>query len=198
MESMGLIFFHWFKKQVMFESTILYVYTDWLQKINTNITFFQCMKSASIHKILYQMSYGFSTRVSSYGCYDVNGYKFRSEKYESEEHRPEQEANLNGQVLYDVSCGPRSHGRLAIGHGAIRAADVRAAGRNRNMTRQPSNTVSVQGKARENTNLSHENTRLCHENSEKDRAVEVMKVTAELCMVCIFKSLSTLLQVIYC
>ena len=91
-----------------------------------------------------------------------------------------------------------SHGRLAIGHGAIRAADVRAAGRNRNKTRQPSNTVSVQGMARENTNLRHENTRLCHENSEKDRAVEVMKVTAELCMVCIFKSLSTLLQVIYC
>ena len=100
---------------------------------------------------------------------------------------------MNGQVLYDVSCGPRSHGRLAIGHGAIRAA-----GRNRNKTRQPSNTVSVQGMARENTNLRHENTRLCHENSEKDRAVEVMKVTAELCMVCIFKSLSTLLQVIYC
>ena len=41
------------------------------------------MKSASIHKILYQMSYGFCTRVSCYGCYDVNGYRFRSEKYES-------------------------------------------------------------------------------------------------------------------
>jgi len=41
------------------------------------------MKSASIHKVLYQVSYGFCTRVSCYGCYDVNGYRFRSEKYES-------------------------------------------------------------------------------------------------------------------
>jgi hypothetical protein len=33
-------------------------------------------------KSLRQISYGFSTRVSSYGCYDINGYRFRSEKYE--------------------------------------------------------------------------------------------------------------------
>ena len=45
--------------------------------------FFQCMKSASIHNVLCQMSYGFRTQVSSFGCYDVNGYRFRSEKYES-------------------------------------------------------------------------------------------------------------------
>jgi len=28
------------------------------------------------------MSYGFRATVSTYGCYDVNGYRFRSEKYE--------------------------------------------------------------------------------------------------------------------
>lgn len=32
--------------------------------------------------MLRQISYGFRKRVSSYGCYDVNGYRFRSEKYE--------------------------------------------------------------------------------------------------------------------
>ena len=40
------------------------------------------MKSPSIHNALRQMSYGFRTRVATYGCYDVNGYRFRSEKYE--------------------------------------------------------------------------------------------------------------------
>jgi hypothetical protein len=29
------------------------------------------------------MSYGYCPRVRSYGCYDVNGYRFRSNKYES-------------------------------------------------------------------------------------------------------------------
>jgi hypothetical protein len=29
------------------------------------------------------MSYGYCPRVRSYGCYDVNGYRFRSKKYES-------------------------------------------------------------------------------------------------------------------
>ncbi|RLN11961.1 hypothetical protein C2845_PM09G07510 [Panicum miliaceum] len=37
--------------------------------------------------------------------------------------------HLNEQVLYDVSCEPRTHGRLAIANGAVRAADVRAAAR---------------------------------------------------------------------
>jgi hypothetical protein len=43
---------------------------------------FQCKKSVSIHNVLSQLSYGFCTQVTSYGCYDVNGYRFRSEKYE--------------------------------------------------------------------------------------------------------------------
>jgi len=45
--------------------------------------FFQCLKTASIHNALFQMSYGYCPRVRSYGCYDVNGYRFRSKKYES-------------------------------------------------------------------------------------------------------------------
>jgi hypothetical protein len=40
------------------------------------------MKSVSIHNVLCQLSYGFYTQVTSYGCYDVNGYRFRSENYE--------------------------------------------------------------------------------------------------------------------
>ncbi|CAN6219500.1 unnamed protein product [Urochloa humidicola] len=43
----------------------------------------QCMQSPTIHSALRQMSYGFCTRVHCYGCYDVNGYRFRSELYES-------------------------------------------------------------------------------------------------------------------
>ena len=42
----------------------------------------QCKVNASIHKALRQISYGFSSRVSTYGCYDINGYRFRSETYE--------------------------------------------------------------------------------------------------------------------
>jgi len=40
------------------------------------------MQSSIVHKALCQMSYGFYTRVHCYGCYDVNGYRFRSEQYE--------------------------------------------------------------------------------------------------------------------
>ena len=42
----------------------------------------QCMKISSIGNALRQISYGFSKRVTTYGCYDMNGYRFRSEKYE--------------------------------------------------------------------------------------------------------------------
>ena len=42
-----------------------------------------CAIRSGVHNVLRQISYGFRKRVSSYGCYDVNGYRFRSEKYES-------------------------------------------------------------------------------------------------------------------
>ncbi|XP_066335261.1 uncharacterized protein [Miscanthus floridulus] len=48
---------------------------DWFKNI--------CAIRSSVHNVLRQISYGFRKRVSSYGCYDVNGYRFRSEKYES-------------------------------------------------------------------------------------------------------------------
>ncbi|XP_040380983.1 uncharacterized protein LOC102709376 isoform X2 [Oryza brachyantha] len=44
--------------------------------------FKECMVTSSIDIALHQISYGFRQRVSSYGCYDVNGYRFRSEEYE--------------------------------------------------------------------------------------------------------------------
>ena len=55
-----------------------------LNLTQTNISNYilQCTKSSSIHSALREMSYGFRTRVKTYGIYDVNGYRFRSEKYE--------------------------------------------------------------------------------------------------------------------
>ncbi|XP_066374367.1 uncharacterized protein [Miscanthus floridulus] len=41
-----------------------------------------CKVNASIHKALRQLSYGFTRRVSTYGCYDIDGYRFRSQAYE--------------------------------------------------------------------------------------------------------------------
>lgn len=40
------------------------------------------MGPSNVDSALCQMSYGFRRRVTSYGCYDINGYRFRSEKYE--------------------------------------------------------------------------------------------------------------------
>ena len=40
------------------------------------------MQTAGIDTALCQLSYGFRRRVSSYGCYDMNGYRFRSKEHE--------------------------------------------------------------------------------------------------------------------
>ena len=40
------------------------------------------MQITGIDIALCQLSYGFRRRVSSYGCYDVNGYRFRSKEHE--------------------------------------------------------------------------------------------------------------------
>jgi hypothetical protein len=42
----------------------------------------QCQKTSSINNALRQISHGFRKRVKIYGVHDVNGYRFRSEKYE--------------------------------------------------------------------------------------------------------------------
>ncbi|CAN6252689.1 unnamed protein product [Urochloa humidicola] len=89
-----------------------------------------------------------------------------------------QEEHLNEQVLYDVSAGSRNHGRLAIGNGAVRVADVRAAAKERNV--RPSNPVSMQSMAREMARLRTTNARLQQENHEKDNALQHYKVATEL------------------
>jgi hypothetical protein len=47
---------------------------------------------------------------------------------------PEHEQELNAKVLYNVSSGMSTHGRFAIGNGAVRAADVRTAGKEKNVS----------------------------------------------------------------
>ena len=42
----------------------------------------QCSKDASIHKEIRRLSRGCGFKVKSYDVYEVNGYRFRSEKYE--------------------------------------------------------------------------------------------------------------------
>ena len=42
----------------------------------------QCFKVSSIDNALRQISFGFRKMVTSYGAYDVNGYRYRSEEYE--------------------------------------------------------------------------------------------------------------------
>ena len=47
---------------------------------------------------------------------------------------PQHEQELNAKVLYDVSGGLSTHGRFAIGYGAVRAAEVRAAAKENNVS----------------------------------------------------------------
>ncbi|KAF8659568.1 hypothetical protein HU200_058320 [Digitaria exilis] len=78
-----------------------------------------------------------------------------------------------------MSSGPRTHGRLAIAHGVVRAADVRAAGRERNV--RPSNPS--QNMAREMANLRRVNARLQQDIRDKDKALQQYEVTIELTLV---------------
>ncbi|CAO2190482.1 unnamed protein product [Urochloa humidicola] len=78
------------------------------------------------------------------------------------EHQHQQEQNLNEQVLYDVSEDSRTHGRFAIAHGAVRAADVKAAANGR--CGQLSSSMSKQSMARQMAQLRRENARLQQEN----------------------------------
>jgi hypothetical protein len=40
------------------------------------------MQTPGIDAVLCQISYGFRKRIATYGCYDVNGYRFRSKEHE--------------------------------------------------------------------------------------------------------------------
>ena len=42
----------------------------------------QCLQNPTIDSALRELSFGFRRMVTSYGVYDVNGYRFRSEEYE--------------------------------------------------------------------------------------------------------------------
>jgi len=110
-----------------------------------------------------------------------------------EEHVHEQP--LNEQVLYDVSSDSRTHGRFAIANGAVRAADVRAAARERGL--RPSNPVSLQSMAREMARLRRANARLQQANHEKDNALQHYKVTTELTLVHIYEALFSFLLLIF-
>ncbi|OQU87689.1 hypothetical protein SORBI_3003G319050 [Sorghum bicolor] len=87
---------------------------------------------------------------------------------------PEHEKELNAKVLYDVSGGLSTHGRFAIGFGAVRAADVRAAAKENNVSQ--SNTISVRMLAKENAELRRENAKL---HKEKDDAMQQGKVAID-------------------
>ena len=91
---------------------------------------------------------------------------------------PEHEQELNAKVLYDVSGGLSTHGRFAIGYGAVRAADVRAAAKENNVSQ--SNSVSMKELAQQNAELRRENARL---HKEKDSAMQQGKVAIDLTMV---------------
>ena len=91
---------------------------------------------------------------------------------------PEHEQELNAKVLYDVSGGLSTHGRFAIGYGVVRAADVRAAAKENNVSQ--SNSVSMKELAQQNAELRRENARL---HKEKDSAMQQGKVAIDLTMV---------------
>ncbi|CAN6165175.1 unnamed protein product [Urochloa humidicola] len=94
------------------------------------------------------------------------------------EGEAEEEQHLNARVLYEVSNGPRSHGRLAIANGAVKVAAIRAAAKERSVN--PSNPVSLQNMAREMARLRRVNAQLQQDNHDKDNALQEYKVVTEL------------------
>lgn len=93
-------------------------------------------------------------------------------------HEIEQQQYLNEKALYDVSGGaPRKHGHLAIANGAVKSADVRAAGRERSV--RPSNTATMRMSC-EMEELRHENGRLQRENRDKDNALQQSNILVGL------------------
>jgi hypothetical protein len=73
-----------------------------------------------------------------------------------------------------------SHGRFAIGYGAVRAADIRAVAKENNVSLR-SKPVSMQTLARQNAELQRENARL---QKKYDSAAQQGKVAIDLTMVC--------------
>ena len=97
----------------------------------------------------------------------------QGEEQQPRRPEPQQEPRLNGKVLYDIAGGT-PHGRFAIGNGAIRAADVRAAAKKNRS--HPSNSVSMQSMAREMAHLRRANESLQRDNRAKDIATDLILV----------------------
>jgi len=81
----------------------------------------------------------------------------------------------------NVRLAIATDGRFAIGNGAVRAADVRAAAKEGSV-RPPSHYL-----AQEVAHLRRENARLQQDNRDKDSALQQNKVTTELILVHIFE-----------
>lgn len=99
---------------------------------------------------------------------------------EDEEQGEEQEPRLNGKVLYDIAGGT-PHGRFAIGNGAVRAADVRAAAKKNRS--HPSNSVSMQSMAREMARLRRADESMQRDNRAKDTALQQSDIATDLILV---------------
>ena len=97
----------------------------------------------------------------------------QGEEQQPRRPEPQQEPRLNGKVLYDIAGGT-PHGRFAIGNGAVRAADVRAAAKENRS--HPSNSVSMQSMAREMACLRRANESLQRDNRAKDIATDLILV----------------------
>ena len=108
--------------------------------------------------------------------------EYEEQGEEQQPRRPEQqqEPRLNGKVLYDIAGGT-PHGRFAIGNGAVRAADVRAAAKENRS--HPSNSVSMQSMAREMARLRRANESLQRDNHAKDTALQQSNIATDLILV---------------
>ena len=107
----------------------------------------------------------------------------QGEEQQPRRPEPQQEPQLNGKVLYDIAGGT-PHGRFAIGNGAIRAADIKAAAKENRS--HPSNSVSMQSMAREMARLRRANESLQRDNRAKDSALQQTKLATDLILVHIF------------
>ena len=104
----------------------------------------------------------------------------QGEEQQPRRPEPRQEPRLNGKVLYDIAGGT-PHGRFAIGNGAVRAADVRAAVKENRS--HPSNSVSMQSMAREMARLRRANESMQRDNHAKDTALQQSNIATDLILV---------------
>ena len=107
-------------------------------------------------------------------------YEEQGEEQQPRRPEPQQEPQLNGKVLYDIAGGT-PHGRFAIGNGAIRAADIKAAAKENRS--HPSNSVSMQSMAREMARLRRANESMQRDNRAKDTALQQSDIATDLILV---------------